>query len=75
MHIGFFSNPLVFAGVAAMIILQLGYTCLPLTNRIFQSAPITAGDWVQIPLVSITVYLVVAFEKAYRRRKTKLGEV
>ena len=57
----------------AGLIRRLGsglYTYLPLANRIFQSAPITVGDWAQILVVAVTVYLLVEFEKAYRRRKT-----
>ncbi len=69
-RIGFFTNPWAFAGVAVMIVLQMLYTYMPLANRIFQSAPITVGDWAQILVVAVTVYLLVEFEKAYRRRKT-----
>jgi Ca2+-transporting ATPase len=72
-QIGFFSNPWAFAGVALMIVLQMLYTYLPLANRIFQSAPITAGDWAQILMVSAAVYLLVELEKAYRRRQAGKG--
>ncbi len=70
-RIGFFSNPWAFAGVAAMIVLQMGYTYLPFANRIFQSAPITLGDWAQILLVSVTTYLLVEIEKRWRRKKSR----
>ncbi len=63
------TNLWAFAGVAVMVVLQMLYTYLPMANRIFQSAPITLGDWAQILVVAVTVYLLVEFEKGLRRRK------
>ncbi len=68
-RIGFFTNLWAFAGVAVMIVLQMLYTYLPLANRIFQSAPITLGDWAQILVVAVVVYLLVELEKGLRRWK------
>lgn len=61
--IGFFSNPLLFAGVGVMLILQLMYTYLPLFNSMFQSAPIGWDVWLRILLISIGTSFIVAIEK------------
>jgi magnesium-transporting ATPase (P-type) len=61
--IGFFSNPLLFAGVVTMIILQLIYTYLPLFNSLFQSAPIGWDVWIRILLIALATSSLVAFEK------------
>ncbi|RPJ59334.1 MAG: HAD family hydrolase, partial [Dehalococcoidia bacterium] len=40
-RVGFFSNPLLFGGVAIMLILQVMFTYLPAMNLMFHSAPIS----------------------------------
>jgi Ca2+-transporting ATPase len=64
-----FSNPLIFAGSAVMIILQLFFTYAPVMNLMFQSAPIGIWSWVRILLTAILVMPAVAMEKhlAFRR--------
>jgi Ca2+-transporting ATPase len=68
-RIGFFTNPWAFAGVAAMVGLQMLFTYHPIANRIFQSAPISVVDWVFILTYAILVYCFVEIEKAFRRRR------
>ena len=67
-HLGFFSNPLLFGGVAIMVILQLLFTYLPAMNLLFHSAPISFGAWGRILAVSVIASVVVGVEKWLRRR-------
>jgi Ca2+-transporting ATPase len=68
-RLGFFSNPLLFGGVAMMLILQVMFTYLPAMNLMFHSAPISFEAWTRILAVSLTVSLVVGIEKWLRRRR------
>lgn len=74
-RIGFFSNPLAFAGVGVMIALQMVYTYFPPANRVFQSAPISLGDWVSILVFSAVVFGLVEAVKARLRKKNARATV
>ncbi|MBC8317280.1 MAG: cation-transporting P-type ATPase [Desulfobulbaceae bacterium] len=67
-QLGFFSNMWVFGGVAVMLLLQLAYTYFPVMNRLFQSAPIGLGAWVNIVAAGIVAFAIVEFEKGLRAR-------
>jgi Ca2+-transporting ATPase len=70
-QLGFFSNMWVFGGVAAMLLLQLVYTYLPLMNRLFQSAPIDIDAWARIVAAGVITYLIVEFEKWLRMKSVE----
>jgi Ca2+-transporting ATPase len=70
-ELGFFSNMWVFGGVAAMLLLQLIYTYLPIMNRLFQSAPIDLVAWARIVAAGAVIYLIVEFEKSLRMKSAK----
>ena len=70
-RVGFFSNPLLFGGVAIMLILQVMFTYLPAMNIMFHSAPISFGAWGRILAVSVIVSFVVGVEKWLRRRSVE----
>ncbi len=74
-RVGFFSNPLLFAGVAAMALLQLGFTYVPAMNTLFNSAPITLARWGYIMVCAFAIYALVGMEKMIggllRRRGNK----
>jgi hypothetical protein len=61
----------VFGGVAAMLLLQILYTYLPLMNTLFQSAPISMESWSRILGAGVIAYLVVEFKKWLQVRMTK----
>jgi Ca2+-transporting ATPase len=65
-HIGIFSNPWVWGGVATMLFLQILYTYLPAMNWMFHSAPIGLDAWGRILAVSVIAFFVVGFEKWLR---------
>jgi Ca2+-transporting ATPase len=66
-RLGLFSNPLLLAGVATMLILQALYTYLPAMNMMFHSAPISLGAWGRILAVSVIASFAVVIEKWMRR--------
>ena len=72
--IGFFSNPLLFAGVGIMIVLQIMYTYVPLVNTLFQSAPIGWEVWIRILLIAAGTSLTVALEKWLTNKVNKKKE-
>jgi Ca2+-transporting ATPase len=71
--LGVFSNRWLLLGVAATILLQLGLTYLPAMNAVFHTAPIGLDAWGLATGVGVTIYAVVGFEKALRRRSSRLS--
>ncbi len=65
-RIGLLSNPSVLVGSGMMIVLQLLFTYTPFMNKIFQSAPITARDWLLIIVIAVGVYALIGLEKWLR---------
>jgi cation-transporting ATPase F len=66
-HIGVFSNPWIWRGVAAMVGLQLALTYAPAMNRLFRTGPIDGTAWLLILATAVAVYLIVGVEKWLRR--------
>ncbi|NTW60873.1 MAG: HAD-IC family P-type ATPase, partial [Nitrospirae bacterium] len=70
-RLGLFTNPLLFGGVAIMLVLQVMFTYLPAMNLMFHSAPISFGAWGRILAVSVFASLVVGVEKWLRGRRSE----
>ncbi|NEV63235.1 cation-transporting P-type ATPase [Thiorhodococcus minor] len=70
-RIGVFSNPWIWAGIAAMALVQLAFTYLPIMNRLFHTAPISAGYWLALLAVGLVIYGVMGLEKLLRPRGTR----
>ncbi len=66
--VGVFSNPWLIAGVAGMVAAQLLFTYVPLMNRLFHTAPISAGAWLRILAVAVLAYAIVGLEKWVRSK-------
>lgn len=66
--IGFLSNPWTVLGAMAMILLQILFTYAPFMNDLFGSAPLPAGDWGIVTLISLGVFGLVEIEKKIRGR-------
>lgn len=58
--IGIFSNKLIFPGIALEILLQLFIVYHPWGNRIFSTAPLSAGIW--LVLIPFAIFLFSAEE-------------
>jgi Ca2+-transporting ATPase len=74
-RLGFFSNPLLFGGVATMLVLQVMFTYLPGMNLMFHSAPVSPGAWGRILGVSLITSIVVGVEKWLRRRGIEMRTI
>ncbi len=65
-RLGLFTNRWLIGGVLTMIGLQLMYTYAPFMNAGFQSAPISAEDWLRILGASAVIFTVISVEKKIR---------
>jgi cation-transporting P-type ATPase F len=61
-HVGLFSNPWIWRGVAGMTALQLLLTYTPTMNRLFHTAPIDGPAWGLVLAAAVTVYVIVEVE-------------
>lgn len=65
--VNFFSNPLLLAGVAGMILLQIIYTYVPFMNKAFGSSPILLSEWLYIIFVGVVILIVTEIDKAVQK--------
>jgi magnesium-transporting ATPase (P-type) len=70
-----FSNPVVLAGVAVMVALQLLFTYVPFMNTAFSTEPFPAVYWVPVVLAGVAGMLIVEAAAAWQRRRAKHGMV
>jgi Ca2+-transporting ATPase len=70
LEIGVFSNKTVFAGIAAVLVLQAMFIYAPFMHAIFASAPLAVGDVLLSILVGAVILPVVGFEKWWHQRRT-----
>jgi magnesium-transporting ATPase (P-type) len=70
LKIGLFSNPLVYVGIGALLLLQFGYVYLPFMNTLFGSAPLGPHDLLKSALVAMTVLPVIGIEKWWHARRS-----
>jgi len=68
LSIGLWSNMTVFIGIAALLLLQLGFIYLPFMNAIFGSLPLSAKDLLVATAVGMIILPVISFEKILRNR-------
>lgn len=69
LSIGVFSNKTVFAGIAAIIVLQATFIYAPFMQTIFASAPLSPVDVLASILVGAVILPVVGLEKWWHRRR------
>ena len=68
LSIGLWSNMTVFVGIAALMLLQLGFIYLPFMNAIFGSLPLSARDLLVATAVGMIILPVISVEKLLRKR-------
>lgn len=61
--LGMFSNPWIWVGVLGMILFQMGFTYLPVMNDVFQTAPMSLVQWLEVFASAMLVYLAVEMQK------------
>jgi Ca2+-transporting ATPase len=68
LSIGLWSNMTVFIGIAALLLLQLGYIYLPFMNAIFGSLPLSPKDLLVATAVGMIILPVISAEKLLRSK-------
>ncbi|MFZ5770432.1 MAG: cation-transporting P-type ATPase [Thermodesulfobacteriota bacterium] len=70
-QLGLLTNMWAFGGAAAMLLLQILYTYLPVMNRLFQSEPIGLVAWGKIMAAGLLTYIIVEVEKKLWQRSAR----
>ena len=63
-----FNNPLSFALMGALVLLQLGFTYIPFMQSLFGTAAIPATAWALIAAAGVGVFAIVEIEKMITRK-------
>jgi len=71
LEMGLWSNPWIYAGIGALLVLQLGFVYLPFMNNLFGSAPLDLQAWGLSLLAAFIVVPVVAAEKSWRKLRDR----
>jgi len=69
--VGFFSNPWVWGGIAAMLLAQVAFTYAPVFHWLFHTAPIGGEEWGLTVGAGFVIYLIVGYEKFLRRMRAE----
>ena len=67
-RIGVLSNRWLAAAVAGTVALQFVVVYVPVFNRVFDTLPLSSGDWALAALLASVVFAAVEIEKWLRRR-------
>jgi magnesium-transporting ATPase (P-type) len=59
----FFQNKVAFGVAFLLLLLQLALTYIPFMNTVFQTTPLTVGQWAIPILMGLFVFTVVEIEK------------
>jgi len=69
LKIGLFSNPSVYLGIAALLLLQLVFVYAPFMNGLFGSHPLNLDAWTKSVVVAAVILPVIGIEKWHRNRQ------
>jgi len=70
---GFFGNPIVWWGVAAVVAFQIAFTYWPVMNSLFHVAPLDVWMWLRVLGASLLLMLLVEMEKAIAKSFASLN--
>jgi Ca2+-transporting ATPase len=73
LKIGLWTNGTVYAGIGAVLLLQLLFVYAPWMNELFGSSPLNLDAWVKSVLVALSVLPVVSLEKLLRQKQRPSG--
>jgi len=65
---GIFGSRPVLISMALCLLLQLGFTYLPIMQRLFGTAAIELIDWAVLAAIGAAVFVIIELEKAVARR-------
>jgi Ca2+-transporting ATPase len=71
---GLSSNPWIYVGIAAILLLQLAFVYLPFMNALFGSAPLNLKSWGEAATVGLLIVPIISLEKWWRRRRAGHAE-
>jgi Ca2+-transporting ATPase len=71
LRIGLFSNPMVYLGIATLVLLQLGFIYLPFMQGVFGTAALTLKALGLCALVGASILPVISVEKWLRSRRAR----
>lgn len=71
--IGLWSNPVVYAGIAALIVLQALFVYAPFMHALFGSAPLSGRDVAASIATGLVILPAIGAEKWWRRRMARPG--
>jgi len=66
-RLGLFSNPWIWAGIAAMVLAQLAFMYTPTMNWLFHAAPLGRDEWLLTLGGGLLIYCAVGVEKFMQR--------
>jgi cation-transporting P-type ATPase F len=69
-QIGIFKNPHAFLGAGLMLVAQLGFTYMPIMNRLFHSAPLDAEWWLVLTALGGAIFVGAELAKVVVRSVT-----
>ena len=67
LRIGLWSNPWIYAGIGALLLLQAAFVYLPVMNAVFGTAPLVPDALGKSALVASVVLVVISIEKWWRQ--------
>jgi calcium-translocating P-type ATPase len=67
------SNPWALVATAALLVLQLGITYLPVANAVFGTAPIGLREWLWAGSLALALFVIVEGEKTVLRMLRREG--
>ncbi|NUN23412.1 MAG: HAD-IC family P-type ATPase [Candidatus Jettenia caeni] len=69
------SNPFLFYSMIAAIFAQLAVLYVPPLQWIFRTQPLTSSEWIHVGIASVTIIVIIEFDKWIRRRKGKAAVI
>jgi magnesium-transporting ATPase (P-type) len=63
-----FDNLWIWAGLLAMLLMQVLFTYLPVMNQAFGTAPLGLKDWLLVVGAAVTAIIVIEYGKIYGMR-------
>ncbi len=64
-----FSNPMVWIGIAAIVLVQLIFTYVPIFHRLFATDSLPAEVWLRVVAVGLASFIVIEIVKHFENRK------
>jgi len=69
--VGLFANPLLLLAISGSVLLHCMILYIPFFERIFNTVPLTQGDWILVFCCSFPVILIDEILKIFARMRTR----